>query len=88
MLADAASNDCPILWGTNRDGGPYYAGRVHIVWKADAHEQPWTTAQCGLLVQDVWRHRPPIPRRLCPDCCVRSMTRLFPTGPPAQEKPS
>lgn len=63
----------PHLWGTNRPDGPLYAGRTHIVWP-DIPEH----ALCGLPITDLWRLRPPIPARLCPDCCVTATARLHP----------
>jgi hypothetical protein len=55
-------------WGTNRPGGMYYAGRVHVV-----HPVQRTAGLCGLPVEDLWEVRPPLPEHLCPDCCVRAM---------------
>ena len=65
----------PVVWwwGTNRPGGPYYAGRVHVV---DPNQR--TRGVCGLPVTDVWELRPPVPLRLCPDCCVYAMAATFP----------
>jgi hypothetical protein len=49
-------------WGTNRPGGKYYAGRVHVV-----HPGQRTAGLCGLPVEDVWEVRPPLSEHLCPD---------------------
>lgn len=69
-----------LLWGTNRPGGLFYAGRVHAVWPVGPPQ-----AMCGLPVGEVWSHRPPIPELLCPDCCVAAISALFPSSPaPAQ----
>ena len=65
-------------WGTNRPGGVYYAGRVHIV----APEDP-ATGMCGLPVTDLWEQRPPTPEHLCPDCCVRAVAASYPPSPTA-----
>lgn len=75
VAADPASASTAIQWGTNRDGGLYYAGRVHIVWTS----QPWI-GLCGLPVDDVWNQRPSTPVRLCPECCLIAMAALFPTA--------
>lgn len=74
MAADPASANPTIQWGTNRVGGLYYAGRVHIVWAS----QP-SIALCGLPIDDVWNQRPATPARLCPECCLIAMAALFPT---------
>lgn len=62
-----------VYWGTNREGGYHYAGRVHVVWPSGAR-----MGECGLPVDDVWRQRPPWPTHLCPDCCLIAMAKLFP----------
>ncbi|WP_418155967.1 hypothetical protein [Actinoalloteichus caeruleus] len=65
-----------LLWGTNRPGGIFYAGRVHAVWPVGPRQ-----AMCGLPVGEVWAHRPAVPARLCPDCCVAATSALFPPSP-------
>lgn len=65
-----------VVWGTNRAGGTYYAGRTHVVWPGGP-----PTGVCGLPVRDVWEHRPPIPKLLCPDCCVIAIARAYPPFP-------
>lgn len=65
-----------LWWGTNREGGLYYAGRVHVVWPG---RKP--VALCGLPVQDLWELRPSVPELVCPDCCVRAVAALFPVFP-------
>lgn len=67
------SEPAPWWWGTNRPGGVYYAGRVHVV-----HPDQPRQALCELPVTDVWEVRPPVPETLCPDCCVRAMTVSYP----------
>lgn len=74
-MNDAAPTELPRLWwGTNRDGGLYYAGRVHVASDTTGN------ALCGLPIQDVWSWRPSTPV-LCPDCCITAMAWLFPTQP-------
>lgn len=63
-----------LRWGTNRNGGLYYAGRVHLVMSNGGDGQ--ATALCGLPVRDLWPSRPPIPRRLCPECCIEAISRF------------
>jgi hypothetical protein len=78
-------------WGTNRRGGMYYAGRVHVV-----HPGRRATGLCGLPVEDVWELRPPMPQHMCPDCCVLAMAASYPpfsaptpaTGPASQVTPT
>jgi hypothetical protein len=65
-----------VYWGTNQEGGPLYTGRVHVVWPAGPRQ-----GMCGLPVEAVWPQRPPTPTRLCPECCVAAMARLFPAFP-------
>jgi len=60
-------------WGTNRAGGIYYCGRVHVV-----HPDQPTHGLCGLPITDVWEQRPPVPDHLCPDCCVLAMAATYP----------
>jgi hypothetical protein len=60
-------------FGTNRPGGPYYAGRVHVVFPGQG-----ATALCGLPVDDVWELRPAEPQHLCPDCCVAAIAASYP----------
>lgn len=66
-------------WGTNRQDGPYYAGRAHVV-----HPDQPTTALCGLPVDTVWRLRPSEPPHLCPECCVLALAASYPpfSAPP------
>ena len=61
-------------WGTNRPGGPLYAGRMHVVRSNDTK-----MALCGLPVADVWSRRPATPDHLCPECCLLAMALMFPT---------
>jgi hypothetical protein len=80
MESETAARPAGWWWGTNRPGGGYYAGRVHVV-----HPDQPTTGLCGLPVDDVWQLRPPVPEHLCPDCCVAAMAASyppFPTVPP------
>ncbi len=70
------SSTLMLLWGTNRPDGDFYAGRVHAVWPSGTPQ-----AMCGLPVGEVWAHRPPVPERLCPDCCVAATSALFPSSP-------
>lgn len=65
-----------LVWGTNRVGGIYYAGRTHVVWPGGS-----PIAVCGLPVSDLWEHRPPIPSLLCPDCCLMAIARAYPPFP-------
>lgn len=69
-------------WGTNRPGGTFYAGRVHVV-----HPAHPTSGLCGLPVDDVWELRPPTPEHLCPDCCVLAMAASYPPFPPSPAPP-
>ncbi len=62
-----------VWWGTNPDGGLYYAERVHMVWSFQPH-----TAMCELPVEHVWKYRPARPLRLCPECCLTAMSGLYP----------
>ena len=73
MTASDAATVPEIWWGTNRRGGLYYAGRVHVVW-SDCPR----SALCGLPIDDTWVNRPPAPERLCPECCSLAMAWLFP----------
>jgi hypothetical protein len=70
---ESRSEPAPWWWGTNRPGGVYYAGRVHVV-----HPDQPDEALCELPVTDVCEVRPPVPETLCPDCCVRAMTVSYP----------
>ncbi|MGX7823557.1 hypothetical protein ACTG9Q_00525 [Actinokineospora sp. 24-640] len=69
-----------LLWGTNRPGGTFYAGRVHAVWPVGP-----PLAMCGLPIGEVWLHRPLVPELLCPDCCVATFCALFPASPIPQQ---
>ncbi|HEY0803485.1 MAG TPA: hypothetical protein VGD84_00400 [Pseudonocardiaceae bacterium] len=60
-------------WGTNRAGGTYYAGRVHVV-----HPNHPSHGLCGLPITDVWELRPPVPDHLCDHCCVLAMAASYP----------
>jgi hypothetical protein len=68
-------------WGTNPPGSTFYAGRVHVVDPDHPRE-----ARCGLPVEDVSELRPPMPERLCPDCCLRVMAAMYPAA--AEPSPS
>jgi hypothetical protein len=60
-------------WGTNYAGGPYYAGRAHVVRRMEPE-----IAMCGLPVQHITDRRPARPNRLCPECCLLTMALMFP----------
>jgi hypothetical protein len=63
-----------VSWGTNAPGGRghRYGGRLHVVWPGGP-----AIALCGLPVEQITAHRPPIRLRLCPECCLCAMARLF-----------
>lgn len=63
----------PLMWGTNRAGGVYYAGRVHVASDIEA------IALCGLPIDESWSRRPNGP--LCPECSMAAMEWLFPPSP-------
>lgn len=63
----------PLLWGTNRKGGLYYAGRVHVASNMSG------LAICGLPIEDIWPQRPANPM-LCPDCALAVMQWVYPAA--------
>lgn len=62
----------PLMWGTNRAGGAYYAGRVHVASDIEA------IALCGLPIDESWSWRPNGP--LCPECSMAAIEWLFPAS--------
>jgi hypothetical protein len=82
LLMEGDTTAAPTGWwfGTNRPGGAYYAGRVHVVYPGQG-----ATALCGLPVDDVWVERPSVPEYLCPDCCVAAIAASYPVFSPAPE---
>lgn len=72
-----------VWWGTNPAGGRAYryGGRLHLT----SPDGP-KTGLCGLPVARVWRqqHRPAVRLRLCPECCIAAVARLFPERPRPQ----
>jgi hypothetical protein len=78
VSADKAAAAPDWWWGTNRPGGTFYSGRVHVV-----HPDQSAVALCGLPVGDVWELRPPVPQHLCPDCCVLAMAATYPPFTPS-----
>lgn len=71
---DRAVQVSEIRWGTNPPGGraDRYGGRTHVVRSRDRHQ-----ALCGLPVEIVHTTRSR-GTRLCPECCLAAMRRLFP----------
>lgn len=82
MEEDTTASSTGWWFGTNRPGGTYYAGRVHVVYPGQG-----ATALCGLPVDDVWELRPAVPEHLCPDCCVAAIALSYPAFSPAPELP-
>lgn len=60
-----------VVWGTNRT----YRSRTHIV------PLRWNAGLCGLPVHDQWQRRP-LGFRICPECAIAWVSRVFPTSPP------
>ncbi|MGX7829771.1 hypothetical protein ACTG9Q_32270 [Actinokineospora sp. 24-640] len=63
-----------LMWGTNREGGSYYAGRTHVASDIKA------TALCGLPIDTTWTQRPNGPP-LCPECSITALEWLYPASP-------